>query len=232
MFKYVLSLTFVLAFASAATISTSAMCDGVTTVGTTSASCIDGSGSFASAMVTTGSMFGAEAQASTIFSGSASASANFSGDLFFTVFGGTGQGSFYPCFVGGGNHTAMEHGMFDGVSFDADGSAVITSNCDGTAADLFPLSKPLTLGASQTVPFQLAASALARFPFFSVGASLSFARIIVFDASGNVVPNATYTLVSVPEPSGLSLTGIGLILFLAVPICRVRFRRFHRRDLR
>lgn len=42
MFKNVLSLTFAASLASAATISTSATCDGVTTVGTFSASCNDG----------------------------------------------------------------------------------------------------------------------------------------------------------------------------------------------
>ena len=39
MFKYALSLTFAIALASAATISTSVTCDGVTTVGTFSARC-------------------------------------------------------------------------------------------------------------------------------------------------------------------------------------------------
>jgi hypothetical protein len=126
----------------------------------------------------------------------------------------------------------MEHGLFDGVTFDADGSAVFTSNCVGTAADLFPLSKPLTFGASQMVPFGLAASALAGFPFFSVTANISLGTIIFFDASGNVLPNATYTLVSVPEPSGLYLLSVGLMLFLALPIRRMRFRvGSGRRDL-
>lgn len=42
MFKLFLSLTFAVSLASAATISTSATCDGVTTVGVFSASCDDG----------------------------------------------------------------------------------------------------------------------------------------------------------------------------------------------
>lgn len=213
MFKYVLSVSLAVGLATAATIS--ATCDGVTTFGTTSASCSGFGPVFA--MIQTSPSFAASASANAQANGAGSmfTSASVSGDFFFTVFGGTGQGSFYPCFVGGGNHTAVEQGVFDGVSVDFDGTVGAT-NCGGRDLNFFfPLSKPLTFGVSQVVPFQIVVSAFAGFPFFSDSASLSFAQIIVFDASGHLVPNATYTLVDVPEPSSWSLLSIGLILFTA-----------------
>jgi hypothetical protein len=169
---------------------------------------------------------GASAHAETFGSGSSFTSASASGDFLFTVFGGTGQASFYPCFVAGGNHTAEEDGFFDGISVSFYGSS--GSNCFGDGSGLFPSSKPLTFGVSQIVPFQIAASAFAGFPFFSVSASIGLARILVFDASGNLLPNPSYTLVSVdlPEPSALSLVGVGLISLAALSQVRRKRRDF------
>ncbi len=222
MFRIFVFLTSTLGVASAAAFSAIATCNGVTTTGTTSASCND-NGAMASA-----SALGISAQAQAITGAvqpgsplnSAFASANFSDNYFFTVSGGTGQGSFYPCFEGGGNGTAREQGTFDGVSFEEDGSPGGGSNCFGTAADLFPLSKPLTFGATQVVPVQIAVSVMAGDPFFDVSAGIGLDTIVFFDASGNPLPNATYTLVSasVPEPSAWSLLSIGLMFFVVVRI--------------
>jgi len=213
MFKYVLFLTFVVSLASAATIS--AMCDGVTTFGTTSASCNGPGPVFA--MIQTSPTFAASASASAFRNEFTSASV--SGVFLFTAFGGTGQGFFYPCFQGLGDHDAVEQGSFGGVSVDFDGS--FGNNCEGFDNFLFPLSKPLTFGISQIVPFQIAVSATASLALGAY-ASLSFEQLIVFDAFGNRVPNVTYALVSVPEPSALSLLSIGLMFFGAVRLRGMR----------
>ena len=225
MFRYVLFLTFAVGLASAATFNATATCDGVTTTGTTSASCND-NGAMASA-----SALGISAQAQAITGAvqpgsppnSAFASANFSDNYFFTVSGETGQGSFYPCFEGGGNGEATEQGLFDGVTIDGIPSG--GSNCFGTAADLFPLSKPLTFGETQIIPIQVAASALAENSSFDGFASIGLDTIVFFDASGNPLPNATYTLVSasVPEPAAWSLLSIGLMSFVVLRIRGMRF---------
>jgi hypothetical protein len=213
--KYLLFLTLVVSFARAAMISTSATCDGVATVGTFSANCNGGSGSSAGANVTsTGPFFDVGAHAQSLFTGSASATATFSDIYFFTVSGGTGKGSFYPCFVAGGNHAAMEDGFFDGISVSFDGSNA--SNCFGDGSGLFPFSKPLTFSVPQVVGLALTASAVAGFA--SAGSGLSLHTILIFDASGKLQPDATYTLVStsVPESSCLSLLSVGLIFLLAM----------------
>jgi hypothetical protein len=100
MFKYVLSLIFAVGLATGATISTTATCDGVITVGTTSASCSTPD-VFAQASVGRTSVSVLAEGTSPPF-GPGSASANFSADEVFTVNGGTGEGFFFPCFVGGG----------------------------------------------------------------------------------------------------------------------------------
>ena len=228
MFRYVLSLTFAVGLVSAAPIS--ATCNGVITLGMTSASC-NGPG-LVFAMIQTTPSFAASAGANAQATGNTTlfTSASVSGDFFFTVFGGTGQGSFYPCFLGGGNHTAMEQGFFDGISVNFNGAGN-AHNCFGDGTGLFPFSKQLTFGASQIVPFQIAVSAFADPAFILVSASLSFSGILFFDASGNLLPNATYTLVSVdlPEPSPWSLLGVGLLFFVAVSILPMRC--FHRANL-
>jgi hypothetical protein len=166
MFKYVLSLTFAAGLASAATISTSATCDGVTTTGTFSASCNDADFTgfaSASAMVQTGVTIGISVRTgvqSLMNPRSASASANISGDYVFTVFGGTGGGFFYPCFVGSfASHSgALGEGSFGGVGFQFTGSSSFpASNCRvfGSLSDFFPLSKPFTFGVPQIVPLSM-----------------------------------------------------------------------------
>jgi hypothetical protein len=139
MFKYVLSLTFAVSLASAATITTTATCDGVTTVGTTSAMCnipfiASASASIAAPSFEQSPSFLATSfQVSVSAAGtgpvfSTSASADFSDDYVFTVFGGTGGGLFFPCFSGAGQGSAG--GNFAGVSFgftDVPGNG--TSNC-------------------------------------------------------------------------------------------------------
>jgi hypothetical protein len=97
MFRYVLSLTFAVSFATAATITTTATCDGVTTVGTTSASCSDALSSASASVDISSLSFGAEVQAMLtppgIEGAYSSATANFSDEDVFTAFGELAQGS-------------------------------------------------------------------------------------------------------------------------------------------
>jgi len=222
MLKYVLSLTLAVGLVPAATISTSATCDGVTTVGTTSASCGD---STAQALVQiTGLSFEVSVQAtiapSAVPPSSASSSASFSGDYVFTMFGGTGEGFFYPCFearspshLGG----VMGGGSFDGVGFSFLETPFVT-NCNG-GPDNFQNSKPFTYGVPQIVPFSMDATAVINAPtfdFFAEQADESFIGFAFFDPAGNLLSNVTFTLVEVPEPSAASLLGIGWLFFVAV----------------
>jgi hypothetical protein len=120
MFKYVLSLTFAAGVALAATISTSATCDGVTAVGTFSASCNHLTSQAQASLEISGtlSVF-AEATTTDFGGGIDIGAANFSDDYVFTVFGGSGDGFFNPCFVGGGDgHVSMS---FADDSYDATG---------------------------------------------------------------------------------------------------------------
>src|ERR1700720_3938233 len=105
MFKYLLSLTFAVSFATAATIITTATCDGVTTTGTTFAMCNIPFGAGAVASITAPSFEESPSLLETPFrvsvsaagpgNQSTSASANFFDDYVFTVFGGTGGGLFF-----------------------------------------------------------------------------------------------------------------------------------------
>jgi hypothetical protein len=104
MFKYVLSLTFAVCLASAATIGTTATCDGVATVGTFFASCNDGlymafasltAPSFVDTQIGL-SDFGVSVDVSGNLPGRGTATASFSDDYVFTMYGGTGNGSFCP----------------------------------------------------------------------------------------------------------------------------------------
>ena len=217
MVRCVLCFTFAVSLASAATISTSATCDGVTTVGTTSASCGD---STAQALVQiTGISFEVSVQAaiarSAVPPSSASSSASFSGNYVFTMFGGTGEGFFYPCFearspshLGG----VMGGGSFDGVGFSFLETPFVT-NCNG-GPDNFQNSKPFTYGVPQIVPFSMDATAVINAPTFEFvdeQADESFIGFAFFDPAGNLLSNVTYTLVEVPEPSAWSMLTIGLI---------------------
>jgi hypothetical protein len=207
MFKYVLSLTFAACLATAATISTSATCDGVTVVGTFSAMCDDG---HASARADVGALFvGVSAGPSALPGvGSASASAHFSDDFVFTVFGGTGEGFYFPC--------------FDGLARTAAGAFISIGGIGGPPRNpcgmSFSSSKPFTFGVPQIVQVDVTGGATydSHLPIVSDATEFG-AGIAFFDPSGHpLFPNATFTLVEVPEPSALSLLSIGLLFFVAV----------------
>lgn len=232
MFRYVLSFTFAVGLSSAATIITAVTCDGVTTTDTFSASCSDSDAS-ASAMVQTGVPISISVQTAARSlngtSSSAGASASISGDYVFTVFGGTGGGFFYPCFEGGfAPHSgARGEGSFDDISFQFTGSSFFpASNCSlmgVSLSDIFALSKPFTFGVSQIFPLSmdvLVGSEGSQGLFGQDSAGESFPSgpgpaIFFFSPSGNLLSNATFTLVEVPEPAAWSLLGIGLLFFEA-----------------
>jgi hypothetical protein len=230
MFRLFFSLSFALGVATAATIITTATCDGVTTTGITDANC-DSDGSTANATLGITTLpFGAGVLVTSSPPGSASASANFSGDYVFTVFGGNGGGLFYPCFRANSFGSGVGHGAFDGTSFTF---ATAQSSSCGVGTVLLVLSNAFTFGVPQIVLFGVGATAATSVSDFESGADVSLIGFFLADTSGNLLPNATFTLVEIPESSSWSSLGIGLAFFLAVPICRVRFRGgFHRRDLR
>lgn len=236
MFRYVLFLAFAVGFASAATIMTTATCGQVTTVGTFSASCNVGAGaviadafilapSFIDSRTPGGFDFGVETSAGGI--GGASASAQFADDYIFTVFGGTGQEFFFPCFSGFGN--GQGGGSFAGISFNGV-SRMGTFNCPpgsppyspAVLKALLPDSKPFTFGVPQIVHIEL--NALSTSPGVDINANVFFQGPLLFDAAGNQPSNAYFTLVEVPEPSMSSLVLVGLIYLLAVPIRSMRHR--------
>jgi len=237
MFRYVLSLTFAVSFAPAATISTTATCDGVTTVGTSLAICNDGRFIAAASI----SAFMVDVQSGQVAglpgSSTGSASASFSGNFIFTVNGGSGNGFFYPCFFGGGDaFGAMVSMSFGGIGFSVSDSPFGSTNCALPPNLNFPLAKPFSFGVPQIVPIVNSGTAPDSL-FHATSANETFLHgleILFFDPSGNVLSNTTYTLVdSVPEPSSWSLLGVGLIFFVAVRIHRTRFHgRFHGCGLR
>jgi len=229
MFRYVLSLTLAVSYASAATISTTATCDGVTTVGTTFARCSTPDVlAQASVGLTSVSVL---AEGTSLPFGPGSASASFSADEVFTVNGGTGGGFFFPCFDGAG--FAMVGMSFGGVAFGiGDTGDMLVSNCRGPNTLGVP-PQPLTFGVPQIVHISNTGFASSGSNNREFNSSESFERMLFFDASGNVLPNATFTLVEVPEPSAWSLLSIGMMFFVAVRIRAMRFHgRFHRCDLR
>jgi hypothetical protein len=219
MFKYLLSLTFAVGLASAATISTSATCDGVTTVGTFSASCNDGrfaANAFISAPLIvsdTVSAFSVLAHAGAISGppplNMGEASANFSDEYVFTLNGGTGDGFFFPVF------SLSEDSGTVGATF-----AGLETGC---TPSMTVCMKPFTFGVPQIVGIDM--TAVADGVETRVGdASVFFDGIAFFDPSGNPLSNVTFTLVEVPEPSAWSLLGVGLMFFGAVRIRAMRFR--------
>lgn len=225
MLKYVLPLTFAAAFATAATISTSATCDGVTTVGTSSAMCSDGR-SFASAgisgslqVLTFPSFFTVFVDAGplNVLPGSAvaSASASFSEEAVFTVSGGTGNGFFYPCVFAtshNGGSASIGFGTFSGP-------------CLPPGSTFFG-EQPFIFGVPQIVQIT-AQGSVPGASFRELTASATLGPILFLDSSGNPLPNVTYTLVdSVPEPSSRSLLSVGFMFFVVV---RIRGMRFHGR---
>jgi len=213
MFKYILSLTFAVTFATAATISTSVTCDGVTTVGTFSASCNDGHYmASADLLVSGGLSIGVHVSPSTEFPpGTGSASANFFDDFVFTVNGGIGNGFFFPCFFGSSDAgTSVSMGLA-GIGLSISDNFNV-SNCG--LPPFFPAPKPFTFGVPQIV--QVGMTGSGNFPLpREADASVGLDHILFFDPSGNQLSNVTYTLVEVPEPSSWSSLSIGLILFTA-----------------
>ena len=204
MFKYVLSVSLAVSFASAATIGASATCDGATTVGTLSASCRN---DFLVVAGASQSSVGASA----IFMHSASAS--FSDDFVFTVFGGTGAGFFHPC-VSGSRDTSDADAS---VSLGGIGVSVINPPCADTSF-AFSRSASFTFEVPQIVHYSIAASASPSALHGSASANGTFDGIVFFDPAGNPLPNATFTLVEVPvpEPAAWSLLSIGWLFFVAV----------------
>jgi hypothetical protein len=198
MFKYVLSLTFAAGIASAATIGASATCDGVTTVGPFSASC--GNDFVATAGVSQSSV-----SVSAVFMHSASAS--FSYDFVFTVLGGTGVGFFVPCLSG---MTGSDASV--GISFGGVGFGLLGFETNETCRANSPFGEvPFTFGVPQIVHYSIEGSVFPSMLHGSGFGSASFDGIQFFDPSGNPLPNATFTLVAVAEPSVWSLLIIGLI---------------------
>ena len=212
MFRYFLSVTFAVCLATAAIISTSATCDGVTTTGTISASCNNGRSS-ASAGGDTGGLLGPgiAVQAGTSFPNSASASVSFFDQYVVTVSGGTGGGLFLPCFRGDTGHgTLSVHGFVAGNGFPFSGPF---SGCFGT-------STAFTFGVSQIFSLSMVASLVVSPPFGFIGqqgqAAISFIGLELFDPAQNFLPNASATLVAVPELQTWSLLCVGLMFFMVL----------------
>jgi hypothetical protein len=222
MLRYVLSLTFAVSFAPAATISTTATCDGVTTVGTTSATCDDGQfRATATVSSTHASVF---VQPSSPI-GSGEAFANFSADYVLTVFpfvpGTLGGGLFFPCFSGGGSPNATAEGSFGGITV-----VLGEPSCPFVGT----LPQPFTFGVPQIVHYSIEARVM-PFPAPTLpgggDANFSFNGILLSDLSSCATFGCShgfppipypYTLVEVSEPSALSLLVVGLMFFVVVAV--------------
>ena len=233
MFKYVLSLTFAVSSTSAATISASATCDGVTTVGTPSAftlsaNCNDGRFSADAQLGAPSFVDSATGPDLTAFNvlvaagifgfppGSGLADAVLDADYVFTVFGGTGDGSFFPCFhVRGIGLAAM---AVDGIGAQVFDAPFIGADTCGLYGQSNPFGSPIpfTFGVPQIVHIHMEGSTSGA-EFVSTSADASFdGPFEFFDPSGNPISNVTFTLVEVPEPSTASLLSIGWLFFVAV----------------
>jgi hypothetical protein len=219
MFRYVLSLTFAVGLASAATISTFAGCDGVAMVGTFSAFCNDGhfmasavlfapsfvdtriaplpEGAFEVSVDVRAIQFGPPFPPEPVIG---SASANFSDDYVFTVYGGTGNGLFCAAVMN---------------SFGSGASAGITFGGFPCPVTLNPtFLQPFTFGVPQIISISMFGQASAVFNGQSDASALigePLAPIAFFDPAGHPLPNVTFTLVEVPEPSTWSMLTMGLI---------------------
>ena len=235
MFKYILSVSLAVSFASAATISTSATCNGVTTIGTFFASCNDREAfasitapSFVDTRIGLSPDFSVSADVNTVGFDRGGASATFSDDYVFTVYGGTGAGSFCPVIDTSHGSGASAGMAFAGID-TGDCFSITGRECVGEGARCVPF----TFGVPQIISIVMSAQA-SGVGSLSGGASASLqssSPIMFFDAAGNPLLNATFTLVEVPEPTALSLLGVGLMFFLAVEIRGMRFRgrfRLHR----
>jgi hypothetical protein len=176
MFKYVLSLTFAVSLASTATISTSATCDGVTTVGTFGARCDDGlymafaslsAPSFVDTQIGL-SDFGVSVDVSGSQIGRGTATANFSDNYVFTMYGGIGNGSYCPGIL-------IEHGSGASASMTFGGTS--TGNCITFA------HVPFTFGVPQIVSIDMGAET-SGVGALSGGASAFLQSIVFFDPAG------------------------------------------------
>jgi hypothetical protein len=216
MFRYVLFLTFTAGLASAATMTAQATCDGVTTVGTFGASCNDGrymafagidAPSFVDTRIGVSPNFSVSVDVNQVggLPGSGVATASFSDDYVFTIYGGTGNGSFCPVI-----DTFHGSGAFASMSF----AGLTIVDCPIPSQH-----KPFTFGVPQIVSIDMSGQA-SGVGALSGGARASFeaSPILFFDPAGNPLSNVTYTLVSVdlPEPSAWSLLAVGAMFFLAV----------------
>jgi len=218
MFRSVLSLTFAVSFATAATITTSATCDGIVTTG----SCNDGRVSAFARLDIRGFD---EVEVNPIrFPSSGSASAHFSDDYVFTVSGGTGSGLFMPCFTASagfssGSVVSVSMG-FGGVGFGRN-SFGTSGNCFGGPDPFF--ERPFTFGVPQIVNFNI--DGFASSARSEIDALETLTEIQFFDTAGHQLSNVTFTLVStsIPETSTLSLLTVGLVFLVAVRIRGMRY---------
>ena len=222
MFKHVFSLTLAVGLASAATISTTATCDGVTTFGTASATCNDG---HFSATATDSSTHLSLSALPVDPTGSGGASASFSADYVFTVFpfvpGVSGGGLFFPCFSSSGENATGE-ASFGGITIPLG-----FPNCPPGLAGFSPFPfGTFTFGVPQIVHFSIEADVTGSAASHLLGgADFSFNGIQLFNPCGppsgcgpedlQLVPYP-YTLVEVPEPAAWSLLSIGWLFFVVV----------------
>jgi hypothetical protein len=218
MFRYFLSLTFAVGVVSAATINTTATCDGVTTVGTDSASCDDGHFEARAGVSST------SAGASAMFLPSSppdfrggGAQASFSDDYVFTVTGGTGAGFFVPCLSGSTDAEASAGASFGSIAL---GLFAFQRNSTCNGPPFFFGQLPFSFGVQQIVHFTISASAGPSPLRGSAFGMASFDGILFFDTSGHPLSNITFTLVEVPEPSAWSLLAVGAMFFLVVAMIR------------
>ena len=225
MTRHLLLFTCAARLVSAATIMTTATCDGVTALGTFSAICNVGAGALAADAEIQAPSFidsrmpgGFLVETSAGGIGGSSASAHFADDYVFTVFGGTGQEFFFPCFSGVGR--GQVGASFAGISLNPPASR----NCrpgsppypPAVLKALLPDSKPFTFGVPQIVDIEL--NALSTSPGLEIDANIAFLGPLLFDAAGNQPSNVYFTLVEVPEPSTWSSLVAGAMLFGAASL--------------
>ena len=213
--RCLICLILVVSSASAAILSTQAVCDGVVVTGTNSASC----GGTPSARAIAGPNFASAGAVNPFNPGhSSGATAMVTDDLVLTATAGPTEGFFIACLsasrdVASANSTAI----FTGPSFAAQQIAtgggnrhVDVETCEN------PFSPPVSVTpASFTlgVPIraELLLTAQAGGVPISAGASASFNGFEFFDASMNPVSNVTYALVEVPEPAEVFSVISGLV---------------------
>jgi len=238
MFKYLLCFAFAVSCASAGLIAIAqASCDSMTNTGTTSALCsysfnVDPVHSGFLTVSASGFIFDegnisgtADARA---FGdrGTGNASLSLSEDFIFTVNGGSGDGFFVGCFSGFADPGFAGAQVSAGGSFGGSGGSSFFGPLDtcGSQFNFLRDREPFTFGVSQILTAALSAgvnqqffrgpdSADARVGWGSANGDL----FLLFDAAGNPI-TASSTLIPVPgpEPSSVSLLGVGLMFFVAM----------------